>query len=117
MTDLPVHSEKPNKFLRALPRIAGFLIAASIVAWSLNRISVNFASDPKPAGFGRGMMQGALMPMSMPNLLFGRDVSIYSLNNNGVPYKLGYTAGVNGCGALFFGLFFWRVSRWRRTTR
>jgi hypothetical protein len=44
----------------------------------------------------------------------GRDVVIYSVNNTGVTYKLGYTAGVNSAGAVFFGLFFWRVSRWRR---
>ena len=54
------------------------------------------------------------MPMAMPNLLVGRDLTIYSPNNTGLTYKLGYTTGVNGCGALFFGLFFWRVSRWRR---
>ena len=63
--------------------------------------------------FVRGMLQGALMPMAMPNLLVGRDVVIYSQRNNGVTYKLGYTAGVNVCGAIFFGLFFWWVSRWR----
>ena len=67
----------------------------------------------RPAGFLRGMLQGALMPMSMPNLLVGKDVSIYSLRNTGLTYKLGYTMGTNTCGALFFGLFFWRVTRWR----
>jgi len=68
----------------------------------------------RPAGFSRGMLQGALMPMAMPNLLIGSDVIIYAQNNTGVSYKLGYTAGVNVCGAIFFGLFFWRVSRWKR---
>ena len=53
------------------------------------------------------------MPMSMPNLLAGQDITIYSQNNTGVSYKLGYTAGVNGCGAIFFGVFFWRVNRWK----
>jgi hypothetical protein len=41
-------------------------------------------------------------------------VKIYAEINNGVPYKLGYTVGVDVCGALFFGMFFWRVSRWRK---
>jgi len=50
----------------------------------------------------------------MPNLLVGRDVTIYSAHNTGVSYKLGYTAGVNGCGALFFGFLFWRLDRWRK---
>jgi hypothetical protein len=27
---------------------------------------------------------------------------------------LGYTCGVNACGAIFFGWFFWRVSKWRK---
>jgi hypothetical protein len=67
----------------------------------------------RPAGFTRGLLQGALMPMAMPNLLVGKDVIIYAQRNTGVSYKLGYTAGVNGCGLIFFGLFFWRVSRLR----
>ena len=54
------------------------------------------------------------MPMALPNLLVGRDVSIYSPNNTGVPYKLGYTAGVNVCGAIFFGFFYWRLNRIHR---
>ena len=66
------------------------------------------------AGFRRGLVQGALMPMALPNLIVGNDVTIYSQNNTGLTYKLGYTAGVNACGAVFFGLFFWRVNRWRR---
>jgi hypothetical protein len=57
------------------------------------------------------------MPMAMPNLLVGRDVSIYSANNTGLSYKLGYTSGVNGCGAIFFGVVFWRFNRWRNQTR
>jgi hypothetical protein len=54
------------------------------------------------------------MPLALPNLLVGDDVTIYAPENVGRPYKLGYTVGVNGCGLLFFGFFFWRVRRWRR---
>ena len=43
--------------------------------------------------------------------------TIYSDHNNGVAYKLGYTTGVNSCGAVFFGFLFWRVTRWRRRGR
>jgi hypothetical protein len=57
------------------------------------------------------------MPMAMPNLLVGNDVVIYSLHNTGLGYKLGYTIGVNVCGAFFFGCFFWRISRWRRAEK
>jgi hypothetical protein len=68
----------------------------------------------QPAGFGQGIIQGALMPMALPNFLIGNDVTIYAQNNTGVPYKLGYTAGVNGAGLLFFGCAFWRLSRWSK---
>jgi hypothetical protein len=54
------------------------------------------------------------MPLALPNLLVGHDVAIYAADNTGRTYKLGYTLGVNLCGLLFFGLFFWRVRRWRR---
>lgn len=54
------------------------------------------------------------MPGALPNLLVGNDIPIYAANNTGRTYKLGYTCGVNACGAIFFGLFFWRVSRWRK---
>ena len=47
----------------------------------------------------RGVLHGALMPLAWPNLLLGRDVTIYATDNTGRLYKLGYTLGVNGCGA------------------
>ena len=63
-------------------------------------------SRHQPAGFLQGVVQGALMPATLPNLLVGSDVKIYAEINNGVPYKLGYTVGVDVCGALFFGNVF-----------
>ncbi len=51
------------------------------------------------------------MPCAMPQLLLGNDVPIYALHNTGIPYKLGYTVGVNVCGALFFGLLYRRLHR------
>ncbi|MDB6028055.1 MAG: hypothetical protein JWM68_4278 [Verrucomicrobiales bacterium] len=71
--------------------------------------------DKTPAGFARGMLHGATMPVAMPNLAMGKDVMIYAVENNGLPYKLGYTVGVNACGAIFFGVFFWRVNRWKKS--
>jgi hypothetical protein len=93
--------------------VALVLLAAVAIGWILNHVSAALDRSARPAGFSRGVLQGALMPMSLPNLLVGRDVTIYSPNNTGVPYKLGYTAGVNGCGAIFFGLLFWRLHRWK----
>ncbi len=100
--------------IRVLLRLAMLLLLAAGIGGILNHLAASLARDSRPAGFSRGVLQGALMPMSMPNLLIGHDVTIYSLHNTGVSYKLGYTTGVNGCGALFFGFFFWRVNRWRR---
>lgn len=73
-----------------------------------------FRREPQPAGFARGVLHGALMPIALPNLVIGQDVAIYAADNNGRSYKLGYTLGVNGCGAIFFGIMFWRITRWRR---
>ena len=109
----PVNALKPRPWWKIPLRVIIILGFAVAMGSALNRISLSMERNPRPAGFSRGILQGALMPMAMPNLLFGKDVVIYSQNNTGLSYKLGYTAGVNSCGAIFFGLFFWRVSRWR----
>jgi hypothetical protein len=96
-------------------RVLSFVLLAAAIGIVLNRISGSLERSAHPAGFARGVVQGALMPMSFPNLLVGRDITIYAQNNTGVTYKLGYTTGVNACGALFFGLFFWRLNRFRRS--
>jgi hypothetical protein len=70
-----------------------------------------------PAGFSRGLLHGALMPCHLPYLLVGFDMRIYAANNAGRTYNLGYTLGVNLCGAVFFGFVFWRFSRWRNRSR
>lgn len=114
MSDTQVKVSPPLGWRRIALRVAAILLLAAAVGWTLNHVSASMEQNGRPAGFKRGILQGALMPMAMPNLLFGKDVMIYSPNNTGLTYKLGYTAGVNTCGALFFGFFFWRVSRWRR---
>jgi hypothetical protein len=62
-------------------------------------------------GFWLGSAHGALMPIALPSLLMGRDVPIYAQRNQGRIYKLGYIAGINVCGFLFFGLSFWQPNR------
>ena len=99
---------------RLLLRVLTFLALATCIGWMLNQAGRLLDQKGRPAGFVMGMAQGALMPLALPNLAVGHDVIIYSGNNTGRNYKLGYTVGVNGCGLIFFGLFFWRVSRWRR---
>ncbi len=101
---------RPNWIIR----LACIVLLAFLIGWTLNRVAQYLDNSGRPAGFVRGLVQGALMPAAMPNLLVGHDVAIYAKDNNGVFYKLGYTMGVNACGAIFFGLFYWRLKRWRR---
>jgi hypothetical protein len=102
---------------RILVRLAILVCLAALLGWFLNHAAAEMEKTARPAGFARGMLQGALMPMALPNLLVGKDVTIYSENNTGVPYKLGYTAGVNLCGAVFFGLLYFRLRKLRNWTR
>lgn len=102
------------RLLRVLKRVAIFVAFGLAIGWMLHRAETYFARRPEPAGFGCGLVQGALMPIALPGLMLGRDVMIYAPNNTGRSYKLGYTMGVNGCGLIFFGFFFWRVRKLRR---
>jgi len=68
-------------------------------------------------GFATGIAHGALMPCGFPMLLAGQDLPIYAERNTGRTYKLGYTLGVNLCGAIFFGSVYWRLGRLRKLTR
>ncbi len=100
-----------------LRRVFSFLLVAVCVGIGFRQASIAMSKSTGPAGFGKGMLQGAMMPGALPNLLVGNDVVIYAANNTGRTYKLGYTCGVNACGAIFFGWFFWRVSKWRKEKR
>jgi hypothetical protein len=99
---------------KVLVRVLIFLVAASVLgsAFHFNQRSL-LRADP-PAGLGLGIAHGALMPLALPSLLLARNVEIYAPDNTGRAYKLGYTMGVNGCGLIFFGVLFRRVSRWRK---
>lgn len=103
---------------RLLQRIVARLVVIAVVGgfffWVVQRSSARLDAGTEPAGLARGLLHGALMPLALPNLLIGRDPTIYAPNNTGRLYKLGYTAGVNGCGLVFFGFFFWRLNRIRR---
>jgi len=72
--------------------------------WAASRL---YAPEQSP-GFGLGLLHGALMPAALPTLLMGKDVPIYAQKNTGRVYKVGYIAGINLCGTLFFGLAFAR---------
>ena len=92
-----------------------------LVAYAIGRLSdLAMRADARlldPPGFGRGMLHGALMPVAWPSLLMGHDQPIYAERNTGRLYKLGYSAGINICGAMFFGGLFWRFNRWREASK
>ena len=105
-------------------RLGRFAVRLAMIAlvftgflWVVQQSSASFDRSTAPAGFTRGVLHGALMPLALPNLALGHDVTIYAASNTGRFYKLGYTVGVNGCGLIFFGFFFWRLNRLRKRLR
>ena len=100
---MPVRSRRPWVIRLAIWVVVFYCIGA------IHERAVTIFGRERDAGFGSGLWHGAIMPLALPQLLFGRDLPIYAETNSGRIYKLGYTLGVNGCGALFFGIFFWRV--------
>ncbi len=84
--------------------------------WSLDRLASSAAESGQLPGFTGGMVHGALMPMALPRLLLGFDVEIYAARNAGRSYKIGYTCGVNACGAVFFGLVYRGIIRAGKAT-
>ncbi|HZQ47082.1 MAG TPA: hypothetical protein VFC07_08725, partial [Verrucomicrobiae bacterium] len=121
---LPVMDSTPDaKAGGVAPRSRAFIIAIRValilfVGWLVGNatswLETYTSHLPGRSGFGRGILHGILMPFSMPNLLAGQNVSIYNLDNTGRTYNLGFTLGVNSCGLVFFGYFFWRVKNLRK---
>jgi len=94
-----------------------FTIGVALIVGSTSAAAMKWDSHrPTPPGFYRGLLHGALMPLAWPTLLAGHDQQIYADSHSGRTYKLGYSLGVNACGALFFGWFFTRLRRWSRPT-
>ena len=91
-----------------LTKTATFLVVVVIFGWVYAWASPKVFPRDVRAGFGYGMVHGALMPMALPSLVMGKDVDIFDANNSGRGYKLGYIVGINVCGLLFFGSVFWR---------
>lgn len=103
------------RLARIAIRLALIVVITYGFGWILNKSATTSNASAQQPGFGQGMLHGALMPGAMPSLLFGKDVVIYAEKNDGRFYKLGYTCGVNACGAFFFGSFYWRLNRWRKS--
>jgi hypothetical protein len=107
-------AEQARRWRRRLLGWVGTAACALLLGWLVGATLRADARWQTPPGFGRGLLHGALMPLAWPSLLAGNDQEIYAAHNLGRTYKLGYSLGVNGCGAIFFGWFFRRLQRWRR---
>jgi len=88
----------------ALRLLLAGLLLGWIYGWAGPRL---YPADAR-FGWAWGMAHGACMPMALPALLLGKDVEIYAARNTGRAYKLGYIAGINLCGLVFFGSAFWK---------
>jgi hypothetical protein len=87
-------------------KVATLVAAGLIMGWGYDWLAPRVYGPDRVAGFPMGMVHGAFMPVAAPSLLLGKDVPIYTDHNTGRMYKLGYIAGINLCGLLFFGLAF-----------
>ena len=92
-------------------KITSLVVAGLVFGLAYNWAAPRFYRPDQTAGFWMGALHGALMPVAAPSLLMGQDVPIYATSNTGRVYKLGYIAGINGCGLVFFGLTFWQPQR------
>lgn len=103
--------------IQARPRNAWWLgivrlvVIGVILGWVYEWVGPRLYPEGTRFGFFRGMAHGACMPLALPALVMGHDVPIYSESNTGRSYKLGYIAGINLCGLVFFGGAFWKPSR------
>ncbi|HZM04701.1 MAG TPA: hypothetical protein VFC44_16975 [Candidatus Saccharimonadales bacterium] len=98
--------------LKAARTLAQIIIFGCLIGWVLNH-TARPGSTKAPAGFWLGMLHGAIMPCTVPNLVAGFNIDIYAPNNTGLTYKLGYACGVNACGLVFFGFLFLQITQWR----
>ncbi len=107
---------KPRLTVRFIARKAATLAVVTVVFGWLYAWALPWAySSDRSAGFGYGMLHGALMPLSLPSLVTGHDVQIYTDHNTGRLYKIGYICGVDLCGIAFIGPLFWRPRKVKST--
>jgi hypothetical protein len=104
-----VPAAKTHRLAKLILRKAATLAVVTVVFGWLYGWASPWAFPPdRVVGFGYGMLHGAMMPISLPSLVVGRDVPIYDDKNAGRLYKIGYICGVNICGLVFIGPLFWR---------
>lgn len=111
MDDEKVSRSRMRKILFIVIRKIVTLVVVGLAFGAAYDWALPWAYPKEPVGFGYGMLHGAMMPISLPTLLIGKDVAIYAQNNSGRLYKIGYICGINLCGLVFFGAAFYRPKR------
>jgi hypothetical protein len=111
MSTTPPASSPPPRRLRWLAGPLRLAVIGLLLGWVYGWAGPRLYPEATRFGFFWGLAQGACMPMALPALVMGQDVSIYSDRNTGRGYKLGYIAGINLCGLVFFGGAFWKPGR------
>jgi hypothetical protein len=96
----------PCWWKRLAVKAVTLVLLGTVLGLGYDWAAPRFYGPERVAGFRLGVLHGALMPVALPSLLLGKDVPIYAAINQGRVYKLGYIAGINLCGLLFFGLAF-----------
>jgi hypothetical protein len=99
---------KSTRMKRLASKAATLVLLGLAMGFCYDWAAPRMYGDERLAGFRLGILHGALMPVALPSLLLGKDVPIYATASTGRTYKLGYIAGINLCGLLFFGSAFRR---------
>ncbi len=113
-TPAPTETPPPARLSwakRLAVKAATLVLLGLVLGFGYDWSSPRFYGPERVPGFRLGVLHGALMPVALPSLLLGKNVPIYAERNQGRIYKLGYIAGINACGFVFFGLAFWRPRR------
>ena len=95
-----------TRLRRWINKAISLVVAGLLTGWAYEWATPRLYHPEVKAGFWPGALHGALLPVALPSLLMGQDVPIFTANNTGRSYKVGYIAGINLCGLLFFGLAF-----------
>jgi hypothetical protein len=107
MEDTPPPSRlSKNVFQHWARKILTTAVVTIVFGWFYGWASPWAFPKDKTPDFKYGMLHGALMPLSLPSLLMGKDVMIYAPGGTARAYKIGYICGINICGLFFFGAAF-----------
>jgi len=90
-------------FKRLLATLATLVVLGVLFGWLSAWAAPRYYGADRVPDFRLGVLHGALMPVALPSLLMGHDVPIFTPTLPGRLYKLGYIAGINLCGLIFFG--------------